>query len=318
MRAAIRVPGLAGDLTAAALVEAEQLGERRFGVSLLSGVARDEERCDLPCFDNANRVAELCCAAGLFGPVVVASVAERMVAAARSGGVGIAVLRNLGALGRLAPYVRWVATEGLVGVLAVDAPPFVAPYGGSAAVLGTNPIAFALPAKPRPIVVDVSTSSITMAGLRDAQAAGRDLPLGVALNSDGLSTADIDEAVSATPRGGLMGTLLALLVESLTGGLSGVLPGPEKRTGTLLVLRPVDAKPLVGTRLVESFEKVGARAPGLGPTPEAERITLEPTTVYILDRLVPGWRDDEFVEARAARPSRNTFPKVSGSRDRPP
>lgn len=291
VRAAIGVAGVAGDLATAALIEAEQLGRSRFGLELLAPVARGEERCAPPLFSTESEVFGVYDAKGLCAPVAVAATAERLAGTAETNGVAVAVLRGLGGLGRLAPYVRWVAERNLVGLLAVDGPPFVVPHGGNRAVFGTNPIAFGLPASPVPLVADLGAGTLTMAALRDARTTGHLLPACSAVNAAGDPTTDASAAVAALSRGGLTGTLLALLVESLTGGLVGKLPDQQTRTGTFLVFRPATSTPAsVGTRLVQALVASGGRAPGDRMPPQDTIVELEQGALAVLDRLVPTWR----------------------------
>lgn len=291
VRAAIGVTGVAGDLATAALVEAEQLGRPRFGLELLTPVVRGEERCAPPLFGIEIGTFGVYDVSGLSAPVVVAATAERLADTARRNDVAVAVLRGLGGLGRLAPYVRWIAERNLIGLLAVDGPPFVVPHGGERAVLGTNPIAFGLPASPRPLVVDVGAGTLTMAALRSARMSDSQLPAHVALDAAGRPTTDASVAVAAISRDGVTGTLLALLVESLTGGLAGTLPDQRTRTGTFLVFQPATSRPdIVGTQLVQALVASGGHVPGeIMPRPD-EPIVLSQGALDVLDRLTPAWR----------------------------
>jgi LDH2 family malate/lactate/ureidoglycolate dehydrogenase len=52
-----------------------------------------------------------------------------------------------------APYARVAAEAGLIGFACTNDVPLVAPPGGRTAVLGTNPMAYAVPAQRHPPVV---------------------------------------------------------------------------------------------------------------------------------------------------------------------
>jgi LDH2 family malate/lactate/ureidoglycolate dehydrogenase len=66
----------------------------------------------------------------------------------------------------------------------------VAPLGGKKAVLGTNPIAFALPGEPHPLVLDIATSATNNGDVILAQRLGQQLPEGVAIDAGGQPTRD--------------------------------------------------------------------------------------------------------------------------------
>ena len=70
----------------------------------------------------------------------------------------------------------------------------VAPYGGTRPVLGTNPIAFALPGAAGPLVLDIGTSAFMATELQLRVRLGQPLPEGVALDRDGQPTRDAEEA----------------------------------------------------------------------------------------------------------------------------
>jgi LDH2 family malate/lactate/ureidoglycolate dehydrogenase len=137
------------------------------------------------------------------------------------------------------PYVRIAADEGLVGLAGTNFMPLVAPPGGRARVLGTNPIAFGIPARQAPVVLDVATTMLAMQKVRLAAETGSPLPEGVVLDADGRSAVDPAAFFSGgtlaplgSPLAPHKGFALAMLVEALTGIMSGgrfagsVEPGP--------------------------------------------------------------------------------------------
>ena len=127
------------------------------------------------------------------------------------------------------PYVRLAAEAGLIGFACTNFIPLVAPPGGRTAVLGTNPLAYGLPArKHHPVVLDVATTVSTMQKARLAAAQGRPMPKDVAFDHAGDPTTDAEALLA----GGLLAPLghphaphkgfgLALFVDALSGVLSG-------------------------------------------------------------------------------------------------
>jgi LDH2 family malate/lactate/ureidoglycolate dehydrogenase len=170
----------------------------------------------------------------------LATAVEHCAALAVAGGFAITTVTELTRVGRLGTYAAWGAEQGLVSVVAVDAPPAVAPYGGTEAALGTNPLAFAIPGSPA-IVADFATSAMTEAA---ASAAGRTGVL--------------------QPRGGLVGTLVGLFVEALTGAIEGRSPDRTGRTATVIMVEPRDqpATAVFVENLERAFLDAGAQLPG--------------------------------------------------------
>jgi (2R)-3-sulfolactate dehydrogenase (NADP+) len=230
-------PGAA--LAARAIVEAEQLGEPRFGLSLLTGI--DEYR-ELPAAETLGPSRGRLDASGGFGPLAVAAAVEHAARLADETGLAFVTVAGLGRLGRLATYVEWAAERSLIAVIAVDAPPSVAPHGGDREVLGTNPLAYAIPGSP-PIVADFATSEMTEAAARAARREG-----------------------SIPPRGGLIGTLVGFLAEALTGAVEGRHPDRSGRTAAILLVRPRDDEATVSfaADLVDSLRQASAQPPGQG------------------------------------------------------
>lgn len=145
--------------------------------------------------------------------------------------------------GALAVYLERVTRAGLMPVLACSGPAAtgVAPFGGTRGVFTPNPLAAGIPTSGDPVLLDISSSITTNNRARQLAKAGERFPAEWALDAAGLPTDD--PAVPATgggtllPIGGLdhghKGYGLALLVEALTQGLSGL--GRHTRpTGTLM------------------------------------------------------------------------------------
>eukprot|EP00191_Tetraselmis_sp_GSL018_P003381 CAMPEP_0177610046 /NCGR_PEP_ID=MMETSP0419_2-20121207/19517_1 /TAXON_ID=582737 /ORGANISM="Tetraselmis sp., Strain GSL018" /LENGTH=812 /DNA_ID=CAMNT_0019105219 /DNA_START=292 /DNA_END=2727 /DNA_ORIENTATION=- len=147
--------------------------------------------------------------------------------------------------GALGYYVSEIAKDGLLGFAMATSPEFVAPHGARQPVFGTNPIACAVPSgSGAPLVVDMATSAYTLFGLFEAKTAGRDIPEGVAYDSQGLPTTD--PAAALPTAGGAIrvfdrshkGSALALLVELLAGAaVSAAVEDKmsEKNWGNLIV-----------------------------------------------------------------------------------
>ena len=173
---------------------------------------------------------------------------------ARSQGVALAAIRRSHHCGAAGHPVENLAEHGLVALQFANTPAAIAPWGGSRALFGTNPIAFACPLPGRPpIVVDLSLSKVARGNILAARRKGEAIPDDWALDVDGKPTTDPDAALKGTmvPVGDAKGTALALMVELLAAGLTGAnyaeeassfldADGPPPGTGQLIIaLDPV-------------------------------------------------------------------------------
>lgn len=122
-------------------------------------------------------------------------------------------------------FTEQIAEAGLVGIGFTNASAVVSPPGGNKAVLGTNPIAMAIPAKGGGIAFqfDQSTSAVALGKITMAKEAGEDIPLGWAVDSEGKPTTDPVEALkgSLVSTGGYKGYGFGLMAEVLASAMTG-------------------------------------------------------------------------------------------------
>ncbi|MCR1983019.1 Ldh family oxidoreductase, partial [Cellulosimicrobium cellulans] len=188
--------------------------------------------------------------------------------------VGVVAVRHAGGTGRVGAYVRALAEDGLVGVALAQSPATVAPYGGTAPVVGTNPLAVAVPraGQGRALVVDAATSAVTLADARRHAREGASLPDGAALGPDGEPTRDAG-AVGALLPAGLLGSLLGLTVEMLAGLVTGARGDAVGRGLWVLALDPrafgADDLADRADRLGDDWTRAGGRVPGARPDADA-------------------------------------------------
>jgi (2R)-3-sulfolactate dehydrogenase (NADP+) len=152
----------------------------------------------------------------------VRAAADTATERARSQGiaaVGVARSNHCGALGL---YVWPMISEGMIGIAFSNGPAVMPPWGGSAPVLSTSPIAAGLPTSPS-TVIDLATSAVARGKIAARAQAGQPLEDGWAFDAAGAPTTDAKAALAGmlAPLGGVKGYAIALLVESLTGGLVG-------------------------------------------------------------------------------------------------
>jgi L-2-hydroxycarboxylate dehydrogenase (NAD+) len=141
--------------------------------------------------------------------------------------------------GRSAHYVEMIAAADLVGIHTAGSHPSVAPFGGARAALGTNPIAFGLPAAHGPVVLDIGTSAFMGTELALRERLDRLLPEGVAIDAAGRPTRDPHAARlgALLPFGGYKGFGLGLIVQAL-GLLASAAFDPDDDGYVFIVFKP--------------------------------------------------------------------------------
>jgi LDH2 family malate/lactate/ureidoglycolate dehydrogenase len=159
----------------------------------------------------------------------------------------------------LATLVKQATDRGYMAILATSDPAFgfVAPYGGREPLLTPNPFAIGYPGTRTPVLVDICASITTVSMARQKAAAGEDFEHPWLLDGEGRPTRDPRVLEQTEPRGSLLllggleyghkGFGLALMVEALTQGLSGLgRKDTEKRWGGNVFLQVLDPDAFAG------------------------------------------------------------------------
>lgn len=164
------------------------------------------------------------------GMLAVYHAARATIAKAERHGIAIVGMTNTWMSGRNAYFVEMIARAGLVAIHTASSGGAVAPLGGIKPVLGTNPIAFAVPTEDGPLILDMGTSAFMATELQLRVRRNEALPEGVAIDRDGRPTTDPAEAQAGAllPFAGYKGFGLGLIVQALgiLGG-AGMLPGAQ-------------------------------------------------------------------------------------------
>ena len=165
------------------------------------------------------------------GHLVMAKAVDLAIAKAREFGVGWIGSHHGNHSGAASVYVRMIAEAGLVGIyMAVGNANHMAPWGGIDLLLSTNPIAIAVPAKNRPIVLlDMATTVAAYGKVKLAAQQGEKMPEGWMIDKAGKPLTDPQRASegSLLPIGDYKGYGLALMVSLLAGSLNGAAAGKE-------------------------------------------------------------------------------------------
>ena len=182
-----------------------------------------------------------------FGQMACSKAMEIAIDKARKTGVGAVGLLNCNHIGRLAEYAQMAVANEMIGFIAANCEPYVAPYGGRTPVLGTNPLSYAIPAgHENAVIVDYATSAAAEGKVRAVLFKGEQLPSGWIVDAHGhpsTNPADLYEpplpperiklAGALLPFGGYKGYGLALVVDMLAGILTGAGSSQDMRSGWL-------------------------------------------------------------------------------------
>jgi len=174
------------------------------------------------------------------GMLVMYHAARAVIEKSKIRGIAVVGVTNSWMSGRSAYYVEMIAKANLVGIHTASSARSVAPFGGSRAALGTNPLAFGMPSSRGPVVLDMGTSAFMGTDLAYRARLGQLLPEGVAVDAEGQPTRDpaLARLGALLPFGGYKGFGLAFIVQAL-GVLAGSALDPDKDDGHLfVVLKP--------------------------------------------------------------------------------
>ncbi|MGL4789967.1 MAG: Ldh family oxidoreductase [Anaerotignaceae bacterium] len=126
---------------------------------------------------------------------------------AKANGMGFVSVRNSNHYGISGYYAKLACNEGLIGISTTNSEAIMVPTYGKVAMLGSNPIAIAMPATPYDFFFDASTTVVTRGKVEVYNKKGAALPEGWTLNSDGMPStdaADILENINNKNGGGIL------------------------------------------------------------------------------------------------------------------
>jgi LDH2 family malate/lactate/ureidoglycolate dehydrogenase len=198
----------------------------------VQALAKYAERVERGVIDPAARIEEvggrgmvrLLDAHRAAGGIAGTRAMERAVALAAEHGAGLVGVRDSTHLGAIAHYAELALPHGCIGLAFTNAGPEIAPWGGTRATVGTNPWAVAVPSgQGWPVVLDMANSTSGKGMMAWHERAGIAMPDDWALTADGARTTDPIAGIAGTlfPLGGAKGYAMALMVDALTGVLTG-------------------------------------------------------------------------------------------------
>ena len=141
------------------------------------------------------------------GQLVSHQAMELAIEKAKKTGMAIVSVRNSNHFGIAGYYAKMACDQGLMGMAMTNSEAIMVPTFARMAMIGSNPIALALPADPYPFFFDASTTVVTRGKLEVYNKMGKPLPEGWALNKDGHPSSDAKDVLAnivAKNGGGIM------------------------------------------------------------------------------------------------------------------
>jgi LDH2 family malate/lactate/ureidoglycolate dehydrogenase len=260
---ASRVPADKADAVAQILVEGDLMGHTTHGLALLGPYLKAYEADTITREGDPHVISDYPAAVTwdgrrLPGPWLVLKAMALATERARQHGTGTVVIRRSHHIASLESYLKRATDQGLMMLLTCSDPAVasVAPFGGLDPVLTPNPIAAGFPTGDKPVLIDISTSATTNGLTNRLHSEGGRLPAKWVIDGHGEPTDD-PAALFKEPKGTILplggvdsghkGYGLSLLVEALTGGLSGHGRADAKEGwGATVFLQIIDPKAFGG------------------------------------------------------------------------
>jgi LDH2 family malate/lactate/ureidoglycolate dehydrogenase len=158
------------------------------------------------------------------GPAVAVRAVDLTIELADEHGLGLVAVGGSSHFGAAGFYARRAAERGLISLVASNGPATMAPHGAARRFLGTNAIAVGAPlGRHGAFVLDMSSSIEARGKIIRANALGRPIASGLAIDPQGRPTTDAAAALAGAvlPLGGPKGSGLAFAVCLLAGVLGG-------------------------------------------------------------------------------------------------
>ncbi len=158
---------------------------------------------------------------------------EEAISLAEKSGIGLVGVRRSTHYGMAALYVLQAIDAGYIGLAYTNSSPALPVWGGRTPFLGASPFAAGVPSGNQPpYVLDMAMTVIARGKIRLAATHDEQIPEGLALDAEGAPTTDAKKAFEGVclPFGGPKGAALAMLMDVLSGVLTGANYGGEVKS----------------------------------------------------------------------------------------
>ena len=194
------------------------------------------------------------------GHLAMRFAAELAMDKAEKHGIGWVGVRNGNHAGPASLYVRMPLARDMIGLYgAVGNANHVPPFGGTQLLLGTNPIAIAVPAgNAPPFVLDMATTVAAVGKIKMLAQRGEMMPEGWMIGRDGKPLTDPARQKEGflLPIGGAKGYGLAMAIGLLAGILNGAAFGKDVVDFTNDTVSPTNTGQFIAAISVAAFADV--------------------------------------------------------------
>jgi LDH2 family malate/lactate/ureidoglycolate dehydrogenase len=259
------LPAADANTLAQLMVEADLRGSDTHGVIRLPLYVRRIRAGGVNPTPNIRVVSERASAAlvdgdNAMGHLVMHRAAELAIEKARTTGIGWVGARMSNHAGPASLYATMPLAHDMIGLyFAVGSNNHLPPWGGSESLLGTNPMAIAVPAMDEPpIVLDMAPTVAAYGKVRLKAQRGETMPIGWMIDREGKPLTDPKRADEGQllPIGDYKGSGLSLIIGILAGALNRAALGREvidfvKETG-----KPTNTGQAIAAIAIETFMPV--------------------------------------------------------------
>jgi L-2-hydroxycarboxylate dehydrogenase (NAD+) len=238
------------------------------------------------------------------GHLVMRRAAELAIEKAKATGIGWVGARMSNHAGPAALYVTMPLKHDMIGLyFAVGSSNHLPPWGGSESLLGTNPMAVAVPTLDEPpIVLDMSPTVAAYGKVRLKAQRGEQMPVGWMIDRDGKPLTDPKRADEGhlLPIGDYQGSGLSLIIGLLAGALNRAAIGRDVVDFVKEAGKPTNTGQAIAALSIEAFMPLAEFKRGVDRLirdirdsprlPGVERIWLpgEQSHTKLLDRRAHG------------------------------
>ncbi|GLR52847.1 Ldh family oxidoreductase [Shinella yambaruensis] len=204
-------------------------------------------------------------------------------------GIGLAGVRRSTHFGMGACYALRAIERGFISMIFTNSSPAIPMWGGRTTFLGASPIAAGIPGgKHPPYVMDMAMTVIARGKIRLAAMKGDPIAEGLALDVEGNPTTDAAKAFEGVclPFGGVKGSVLATLMDLMSGVLTGANFGGDVKSLYFDHSEPQNVGHLffaIKPDLFLSLDDFGARMDEF-----YERIKVLPRAAGVEEIMMPG------------------------------
>ncbi|AUX76260.1 MULTISPECIES: Ldh family oxidoreductase [Sinorhizobium] len=224
---------------------------------------------------------------------------EEAIALAKTNGIGLVGVHRSTHFGMGALYALQAIEAGYISMIFTNSSPAIPMWGGRTTFLGASPIAAGIPGgEYAPYVMDMAMTVIARGKIRLAAMKGESIAEGLALDVDGNPTTDAAKAFEGVclPFGGVKGSVLATLMDLMSGVLTGANFGGDVKSLYFDHSEPQNVGHLffaIKPDLFMSIENFAARMDEF-----YERIKALPKAAGVEEIMMPGEPEQRREEER--------------------